>query len=214
MADIVLKYLTDLASAAPAENDDLMHINQGGNDRSITIGALITAIVEGVYPPGITIWFNSDANPNVLFPGTVWARLAGAGRTIRIANATGSDVGQMGGSDTVSLSADNLPSHSHPVSGTTALHDYGTLTTSSAGAHTHRGGVAGPGARWADFVTGTDNSGTYSKNYTSSDGEHTHTVAIGAHTHSFSVTSGAVGSGTPFSTTNQYIKQAAWYRVS
>ncbi|XOO01896.1 hypothetical protein ACLB6C_06845 [Enterobacter hormaechei] len=40
MADILLKYLTDLPAATEANNEDLMHINQGGNDKSITISSL------------------------------------------------------------------------------------------------------------------------------------------------------------------------------
>lgn len=61
--------------------------------------------------------------------------------------------------------------------------DYGTKSTSTDGTHNHQGGVSAPGTQWGTASIGTDNQGTYPRNYTSSDGAHAHTVAIGAHSH-------------------------------
>ncbi|CBX44538.1 putative tail fiber protein [Erwinia phage phiEt88] len=214
MADIKLKYLTDLASATGASGDDLMHINQGGNDRSITVTTLTGAIVNSIYPVGITIWFNSSSNPNSLFPGTTWGRLSGAGRTVRIANDNGSDVGQQGGSDSVRLTTGNIPAHNHSFSGSTEAYDHGTVNTANSGAHSHKAGVGAPGAQWEGFITGTDNSGWYSKNYTSTDGDHSHSVPIGAHSHKFSGETSSVGKAEQIDIKNSYTTQAAWTRVS
>jgi microcystin-dependent protein len=212
MADIELKYLTDLASATSAEMGDLLHINQSGNDRSITVQSLAAAIANAVYTPGITIWFNSNANPNALFPGMVWARLPGAGRTIRIANSSGSDVGQTGGSDTVNIEIENLPAHDHSFSAETDSYDYGTKNSNTTGNHSHTYPFAdfndGEGKR----MYGRGNGNTTVSVSTS--GNHSHTTAIGAHNHNVNGTTDKSGSGSALIITNQYVKQAAWYRVS
>jgi len=57
--------------------------------------------------------------------------------TILLANEPISDVLQIGGSDSVALSADNMPSHSHGFSGNTSSFDHGTKTTSTNGQHFH-----------------------------------------------------------------------------
>ncbi|MDW3578047.1 phage baseplate protein [Enterobacter asburiae] len=115
MADIILKYLTDLPSASNAAPTDLMHINQSGNDRSITLDALATALFNIRYPVGKVEWFANDVNPNAIWQGSTWARIPGAGKTIRLANSTGSDVLQQGGSDTAVLTVSNVPPHVHTV---------------------------------------------------------------------------------------------------
>ncbi|WQZ26440.1 tail fiber protein [Shigella phage Tf] len=91
-----------------------------------------------IYPVGIVTWFNSNVNPNTALPGLTWTYLNnGVGRTIRIAAANGSDVATTGGSDSVTLSVGNLPSHTHSFSGTTSWFDYGTKYTDGQGAHDH-----------------------------------------------------------------------------
>lgn len=91
-----------------------------------------------IYPVGIVTWFNSNVNPNTALPGLTWTYLNnGVGRTIRIAAANGSDVATTGGSDSVTLSVGNLPSHTHSFSATTSSFDYGTKTTNTTGNHAH-----------------------------------------------------------------------------
>lgn len=94
-----------------------------------------------IYPVGIVTWFNSNVNPNTALPGLTWTYLNnGVGRTIRIAAANGSDVATTGGSDSVTLSVGNLPSHTHSFSATTSSFDYGTKTTNTTGNHAHNRG--------------------------------------------------------------------------
>lgn len=50
MADIELKYLTELASATSISDDDLFHINQEGNDKSIAASVIKKFIVDSMYP--------------------------------------------------------------------------------------------------------------------------------------------------------------------
>lgn len=50
--------------------------------------------------------------------------------------------------------------------------------------------------------------------YSSSAGGHNHTVTIGAHSHSFSKTTGNTGSGSSVLIVNTYIMLMGWYRIS
>lgn len=213
MADILLKYLTDLPSASDAESTDLMHINQAGSDRSITLDVLASAIFNIRYPVGKVEWFANDTNPNAVWSGSTWARVPGQGRTIRIANSTGSDVLQQGGSDKPTIGVNNLPPHKHEFSGKTKSYDYGTKTTNSdTHAHTYQ---KRPGTDSGDVGSGgyTYDQGNNVATNTSSD-THNHDVAIGAHDHDFSGSTNMVGDREALDVTNAYVKLAAWYRTA
>ena len=212
MADIVLKYLTDLDSASGADAGDLLHINQDGSDKSITVDALVNAMFNMRFPIGKVEWFANNVNPNSIWIGSTWARLPGAGKTIRLANGTGSDALQSGGSDELTIAEENIPSHSHPVNLSTNSYDYGSKNTNSTGAHTHTIGYAlsvqSGGAEYG--VPRSDKGNTT----TSSSGNHSHTVNIGAHGHTVNGDTGKSGSGEPVNITNAYIKLAGWYRTA
>lgn len=108
--------------------------------------ASLSHAVSNVYPVGVVIWFAENKDPNTLFPGTKWDYI-GENRTIRLAKKDGSDVKNTGGSDTVKLTVDHLPAHSHTFSANTSSFDYGTKTastfdygtknTTTNGAHSH-----------------------------------------------------------------------------
>ena len=107
-------------------------------DQKIAQAVSDSTDLNKIYPVGIVTWFNSNVNPNTALPGLTWTYLNnGVGRTIRIAAANGSDVATTGGSDSVTLSVGNLPSHTHSFSATTSSFDYGTKGTNSTGGHTH-----------------------------------------------------------------------------
>ncbi|HBH8120446.1 TPA: hypothetical protein KXU29_004542 [Salmonella enterica subsp. enterica serovar Typhimurium] len=193
-----------------------------------------------IYPVGIVTWFNSNVNPNTALPGLTWTYLNnGVGRTIRIAAANGSDVATTGGSDSVTLSVGNLPSHTHSFSATTSSFDYGTKTTNTTGAHTHSvsgytnntgahthtvGGRYGgdsiggkhrvqvSGAEQVSSVAGDHSHTVYGT--AAYNGNHAHTVGIGAHSHTVSGNTGGTGSGSAFSVTNQFYKLMAWVRTA
>lgn len=213
MADILLKYLTDLPSASNADSTDLMHINQNGNDRSITLDALATALFNMRYPVGKVEWFANDVNPNAIWQGSTWARIPGAGRTIRLANSTGTDVLQQGGSDSIALSAANTPPHVHSVNIRTEQFDYGIKNTSQD-THSHTVPLRSIGQWTGGSQDGSGDDITSIQSTNTSSYQHYHTVSIGAHDHLVQGETGSNGEGTQFSIVNQYIKLAGWYRTA
>ncbi|MGQ7947840.1 phage baseplate protein [Providencia huashanensis] len=180
-----------------------------------------------IYPIGIVVWFAKNKNPNTLFPGTKWQYI-GENKTIRLAAASGANVLTTGGSDSITLTEAQMPTHNHSFSATTSSFDYGTKTTNSAGAHTHGQGLRHQDASKVAAITSRTGSllasgaaiSITSSNYagydylTSSSGAHTHTVAIGSHTHTISGTTGNKGSGSTITVTNAYITLMGWYRTS
>ncbi|MFW8292724.1 phage tail protein, partial [Klebsiella pneumoniae] len=83
-------------------------------------------------------------NPNERWPWSQWV-YTGENKTIRVGRADGSDVGQTGGSDTVTLQQANLPAVQVNVSGETSELPGQELTTREAGRHKHKGGMLAPG---------------------------------------------------------------------
>ncbi|MGK3122923.1 hypothetical protein ACCY16_02210 [Candidatus Pantoea formicae] len=176
------------------------------------INRLISAaVVTSVYPVGAVKFFASNVNPNDLFPGTTWTYI-GQDRVIRLAASDGSDVLGTGGTDSVTLAIQNLPAHGHEYSGTTGAHDFAELTTSSNGKHKHQAGFEAPGDSYAQFITGTDNDGHYTLNFSSEDGDHVHTMDIPSHDHSYSGTTKNTGSGEAVDIRNKFVKLMGWYR--
>ncbi|HFF8435600.1 phage tail protein [Serratia marcescens] len=191
------------------------------------------AAFDDIYPPGISIFFATNLNPNKKWPGTTW-HYTGENKTIRIGKADGSDVMTAGGSDTVTLSVENMPKHSHGISGqvgefdygtkSTSEFDYGKKSTSESGKHAHQGGMAAPGPAWdGDYIVGSDNDSHRTRNMTSESdahshsveiGPHSHSVEIGPHVHSIDLTSAEVGGGKEFSIVESHIKLMCWYRAA
>lgn len=237
-SQLILRYLTDLDSASSLADDDLLHVNQGGEDLSITVAKLAQALILRHYPVGKVMFFANTVNPNSLFPGTTWTRVPGSGKTIRLAADDNSDIMSQGGSDMVQLEGGHLPPHTHWINLTTQPYTYGTVGTTSAGYHNHaatcgyagdhqhQGGWGAPGAAWANASTGSDNQKSRSLNWTSQNGghthpvdvqpsgEHTHTVTLPAHSHVVTGSTGNAGSSAAFSVVNAFIKLAGWYRTA
>lgn len=219
---------------------DIGAYTKAETDQKIAQAVSDSTDLNKIYPVGIVTWFNSNVNPNTALPGLTWTYLNnGVGRTIRIAAANGSDVATTGGSDSVTLSVGNLPSHTHSFSATTSSFDYGTKTTNNTGAHTHSvsGSTNNTGAHTHGYITGAQSSGTRGdwdadgnrntvqtgsagahthtvSGTAASAGAHAHTVGIGAHTHTVSGNTGGTGSGSAFSVTNQFYKLMAWVRTA
>lgn len=171
--------------------------------------------VDSRYYPGVgeVKFYKSNVNPEVLYPGTVWEYL-GENISIRTAKTDASNVGALVGTDSVILSAGNLPAHAHSIGGNTSATGNVSATTSSNGAHTHTYSyMADTGDSGDNDSDGTpitiNKTGT-----TSSNGAHVHTVTIPGHSHSLPVSTGSVGSGAAFSIVPASICLAAWVRVS
>lgn len=239
------KVYTEAQKPTPSE---IGAYTKAETDQKIAEAVSDSTDLNKIYPVGIVTWFNSNVNPNTALPGLTWTYLNnGVGRTIRIAAANGSDVATTGGSDSVTLSVGNLPSHTHSFSATTSSFDYGTKTSSTTGNHNHNRGtmeITGTVGYFrsdsSSFYTAsgafTLGSSTASKGFTGSNftygipanfnasrtwsgvtnttGNHSHTVGIGAHSHTVSGNTGGTGSGSAFSVTNQFYKLMAWVRTA
>lgn len=222
---------------------DIGAYTKAETDQKIAQAVSDSTDLNKIYPVGIVTWFNSNVDPNTALPGLTWTYLNnGVGRTIRIAAANGSDVATTGGSDSVTLSVGNLPSHTHSFSATTSSFDYGTKGTNITGGHAHYGsGSTSTNGEHTHYIeawngtgTGGDRTSSYAVSYrsgghetyasgnhshtfsfwTSGAGDHSHSVGIGAHNHTVSGDTGGTGSGSAFSVTNQFYKLMAWVRTA
>ncbi|AKE47212.1 hypothetical protein ECTP15_02446 [Escherichia coli O157 typing phage 15] len=241
----IAKYYTSLQKPTPS---DIGAYTKAETDQKIAEAISDSTDLNKIYPVGIVTWFNSNVNPNTALPGLTWTYLNnGVGRTIRIAAANGSDVATTGGSDSVTLSVGNLPSHTHSFSATTSSFDYGTKTSSTTGNHNHNRGTmeitgsfgyfrsdassfytasgafylgsqaGSKGYTGNNFTNGIPVNFNASRNWsgvTNTTGNHSHTVDIGAHSHTVSGNTGGTGSGSAFSVTNQFYKLMAWVRTA
>lgn len=239
------KIYTDQDKPTPS---DIGAYTKAETDQRIAEAISDSTDLNKIYPVGIVTWFNSNVNPNTALPGLTWTYLNnGVGRTIRIAAANGSDVATTGGSDSVTLSVGNLPSHTHRFSATTSSFDYGTKTSSTTGNHNHNRGTmeitgsfgyfrsdassfytasgafylgsqaGSKGYTGNNFTNGIPVNFNASRNWsgvTNTTGNHSHTVGIGAHSHTVSGNTGGTGSGSAFSVTNQFYKLMAWVRTA
>lgn len=170
-------------------------------------------VFDAIYPIGIVLQFDNATNPNNAFTGTVWEQIID-GRAARAATSategtTDGQIGSVGGSDSVSIAVDNLPSHTHNMRSHTHSigshthtmahthsinHDHGAVTSSSAGAHTHSvsGSAASNGAHTHNMggAVSVAAGGGATINQNSSG---VNTGSAGAHTHSISGTAASAG---------------------
>ncbi|AWQ48611.1 phage tail protein [Serratia marcescens] len=164
-------------------------------------------------PIGSSRLFNQNVNPNERWPWSTW-EYAGEHLTIRTAKADGSDVGTLGGSDTVNITRANLPQSVLNVSGNTSEQPAHTLKAKMAGRHAHKGGMNGPGAKYDETVTGTDSSGRYALTWTSENGDHEHDVDVPAHAHTVWAQTEALGQGQAINVVERHKLQMLWHRVA
>ncbi|ELF1737059.1 TPA: phage tail protein [Klebsiella pneumoniae] len=165
-------------------------------------------------PVGTTRFFNKNLNPNERWPWSKWV-YTGENKTVRIGKADGSNVGQTGGSDNITLQRANLPAVQINVSGKTSELPAHELTTRGAGRHKHQGGMAAPGEAWdGNYIVGSDNDSRRTRNYTSEDGEHTHIVDVPTHKHNTSGKTDNLGEGKSFSVVEAHTLLMCWSRVA
>lgn len=164
-------------------------------------------------PIGTSRLFNSNIDPNTRWPWSTW-EYAGEHVTIRTAAADGSDVGALGGSDTVNIARGNLPAETIGLSGTTEEHGAQTLQTKPAGKHAHMAGVRAPGAEYSTSNIGTDADQPHKLGWTSDEGEHVHEYDIPAHQHPFSGRTENLGNGQPLQIVERHKLQMLWHRVA
>lgn len=213
-----------------AVNEEIRNVIAGGgltpsnaelNQLFLAIKAMIKAesqsIVNMSHPVGSLLLMTTSEDPSELLGGQ-WERYA-QGRMLVSAQDSGTyAAGNTGGSETCTLSTDNLPSHSHDASMGSAgghTHDRGSqnitgefrastydYTTSGAFTSSDGGGGGRPDKSWERrryyFNANRSWSGT-----SSSAGAHAHTITIGN-----------TGGGTAFSLLSPWVAVYVWRRVS
>ena len=132
----------------------------------------IQQFAKTMYPVGSIYMSVSSTNPSTYFGGT-WVAW-GSGRVpvgINTSDSNFNTVEKTGGASSVTLTASQIPSHTHTFTGS-------STTTSSAGGHTHNIGRDTDGgsgsSRYTVHKAGT--SGAQGTSPTNSAGAHTHTL--------------------------------------
>lgn len=163
-------------------------------------------------PPGTTRFFNQNLNPNERWPWSEWV-YTGENKTIRVGKADGSNVGQTGGSDTVTLQKANLPAVQIDVSGETSEQGEQKLTTTRGGVHNH-GGVAGKDDPWEIGGDVRQLFNPKELGLTDDAGEHDHEVTVPAHKHTTTGKTDNLGEGKSISVVEAHTLLMCWSRVA
>lgn len=155
-------------------------------------------LLDMIYPVGSIYMSISSTSPATLFGGT-WTQITG-----RFLWATSSTPTQTGGSQTVTLSESNLPSHGHSIPSLSG-------STSENGNHNHvlnitpSNTVSSGSSYRRPLSYGTNDNPDYSTNTT---GNHTHSITTNASN------TGYTGSGTAFSIMPPYYEVYMWRRTA
>ncbi|HBZ8117689.1 TPA: phage tail protein [Klebsiella pneumoniae] len=163
-------------------------------------------------PVGTTRFFNQNLNPNERWPWSQWV-YTGENKSIRVGKADGSDVGQTGGSDTVTLQQANLPAVQIDVSGETSEQQEQKLKTTRGGVHNH-GGVAGKDDPWEIGGDVRQLFNPKELGVTDDAGEHDHEVTVPPHKHTTSGKTANLGEGKSFSVVEAHTLLMCWSRVA
>ena len=129
-------YLTgwDFVGSAPPTKNEFDAWFRATDEKLNYLYSQLQDTASKLYPIGsVYISFNS-ADPSTLFGGT-WTRLKD---TFLLVNGDTYAPNTTGGSDTKTISVNNLPAHNHSVNAS-GNHNH-TATTSTAGNHTHTRG--------------------------------------------------------------------------
>ncbi len=187
------------------------------NDLSSAISQLSSQIKLEAYPVG-SIYISTDAtNPASKFGGT-WESY-GEGKTLLSSSGTS---GQTGGSNKVTLTTANLPSHTHiyqKANSTTEAHVLTLAEIPKMIPRFHDADVSQGNSVWAygywnlysfpgEGVISTITSKDYCTEGTGSDQGHTHSIST------TTTDTSAVGNGTEFSVQNEFITVHVWKRTA
>ncbi|HBQ5234604.1 phage tail protein [Klebsiella pneumoniae] len=163
-------------------------------------------------PVGTTRFFNQNVNPNEKWPWSQWL-YTGENKTIRVGKADGSDVGQTGGSDSVTLQQANLPAVQIDVSGETSEQPEQTLTTKPAGRHKH-GGVPSRDNPWEIGGDISQRFNPANLGETDEAPDHEHDIDIPPHHHEVTGKTDNLGEGNSFSVVEAHTLLMCWSRVA
>lgn len=180
-------------------------------------------LINRIYPVGSIYMSVNNVSP-ATFIGGAWERIQD-----RFLLSAGSSygAGTSGGSATNTLTAANMPAHTHTV----GAHNHGlnnhahsipalSGSTNTTGAHTHRATGADASLK---VMTGQIPAATPGSSLTSSEGEHSHTVTTNASTtgaasgstaNSSQFNTGSAGSGTAVNNMPPYLTVYMWKRTA
>ena len=161
----------------------------------------LSSVADTVYPVGSIYMSVANVNPATVFGGT-WEELTGR---FLLGRSTAHAAGTTGGEESHTLTAREMPSHTH----TTPNHSH-TASCASAGGHSHnvsRSQVAATGtAKWAAQANKKgDNHGT------SSNGAHTHTITVAS---GGGGNTGSAGSGGAHNNMPPFLTVYMWKRTA
>ncbi len=167
---------------------------------------------EDENPVGTVKFYAQNVNPNERYPWSRWV-YTGENKTIRIGKADGSNVGQTGGSDSVTLQQANLPAVQIDVSGETSEQPEQKLKTTENGKHNH-GGVAGKDDPWEIGGDVRQLFNPKELGVTDDAGEHDHEVTVPPHKHTTTGKTANLGEGKSFSVVEAHTLLMCWSRVA
>lgn len=169
-----------------AGQDNEYYLNADGTWKQVKQRS-VKDLIDILYPVGYIITLTGDQNPNQLWAGTTWERYAagrvlmGAGSYIENGVTYTYTNGATGGEVKHPLSVDEMPSHGHSASvSTSGAHHHGVMGEKSTeyknpvygfydSSNSHFG--------FDDIGTGDWDNAIWNS---STDGNHSHTVTIGA----------------------------------
>ncbi|MGV0271785.1 phage tail protein [Klebsiella michiganensis] len=190
----------------------------GKLDTSIqqAIAAAITAAKRDFWedenPPGTVRFFAQNVDPNEKWPWSEWV-YTGENKTIRVGKADGSNVGNTGGSDNVTLQQANLPAVQIDVSGKTSEQPEQTLTTKPGGRHKH-GGVPSRDNPWEIGGDISQRFNPANLGDTDEAEDHEHDIDIPPHDHDVTGKTANLGEGKSFSVVEAHTLLMCWARVA
>ncbi|HBW3234688.1 MULTISPECIES: phage tail protein [Klebsiella/Raoultella group] len=201
-------------SSATDSDSDSMAATPAAIKAAITIAvmAAVRNAWEEDNPVGTTRLFNSNLNPNERWPWSQWV-YTGENKTIRIGKADGSNVGQTGGSDTVTLQQDNLPAVQISITGETSEQPAQALTTKPAGKHKH-GGVPSRDNPWEIGGDISQRFNPANLGETDEADDHEHGIDIPPHDHDVNGKTDNLGEGKSFSVVEAHTLLMCWARVA
>lgn len=184
--------ITDLNKGMASVEAELNNVVTagGGTPAEATSNQVITAIqaliaqakaeaILAAHPVGSIYWTDTNENPATTFGGGTWVRIKD--KFILAAGDTYTN-GGTGGSATVTLTTQQIPSHTHTFTGTEHTHVFtGSAVTSGANSrgHTHNVTASGSISGGAYTFTGSAvTSGGSSSANTGSESSHTHSTTV------------------------------------
>ena len=200
----------------------LMSSNDKTKLDNLGSGITISSIINLIYPVGSIYISTVSTDPKNIFANTTWEQIKGrflisAGKSI----STTYTAGNTGGAETIALTSNNLPAHTH------------TTTVTEDGSHTHTRGsmnITGTISASVETYSGDITGAFYEKKQYATVGGHGYVVSgVGfdasrqgawtgetsnAGNHKHTVTVNSTGSGAAFNNLPPYLVVYMWKRLT